>query len=194
MLPYNRGNRRRWCSEACRVRTFRTARPDYVEQNKRASAVAGRRRILTAGLSRCRVCAVVVQGNGRRYCDDHRPNVGNTVDLTRSCPVCSTDFTTSHQGQRYCSIVCRGRAAIRRRPIRNRRFPGFTPAQRRRVATRDGWRCGFCHALIDRQLRWPHPGSLSIDHIDPDGAHEPANWQASHLACNVQAGAKKAAA
>jgi hypothetical protein len=25
---------------------------------------------------------------------------------------------------------------------------------------------------------------------DGDCAHEPANWQASHLSCNVQAGAK----
>ena len=57
-------------------------------------------------------------------------------------------------------------------------------------ADRDGWRCGFCHAPVDAALRWPHPGSLSIDHIDPNGEHEPGNWQASHLACNVEAGRK----
>jgi hypothetical protein len=113
---------------------------------------------------------------------------------TSRCLICSTGFTTSQPGQRYCSILCRNRAAIRRRPVRNRRFPSFTAAQRRRIAARDDWRCGLCHAVIDPALRWPHPGSLSIDHIDPDGTHEPANWQASHLACNVQAGAKRAAA
>ena len=62
------------------------------------------------------------------------------------------------------------------------------------VAERDGWRCGLCGAVIDPELKYPHPGSLSIDHIDPDGEHVPENWQASHLRCNLDAGAKRGAA
>jgi hypothetical protein len=71
-------------------------------------------------------------------------------------------------------------------------FPRFRPAQRLAIAARDAWTCGICGGLIDRGLRWPHPGSLSIDHIDPAGAHEPANWQASHLGCNIAKSAQAA--
>ena len=108
------------------------------------------------------------------------------------CPVCEAQFSTTRSQQKFCSPLCTNRDKCRRRykAGTRRRFPKVEPAQRRLILERDGWRCGFCRAVIDPALRWPHPGSASIDHIDPLGAHEPANWQASHLACNVQAGAK----
>jgi 5-methylcytosine-specific restriction endonuclease McrA len=59
------------------------------------------------------------------------------------------------------------------------------------VFERDGWRCGICHAVIDQALRWPHPGSATLDHIVPladGGDHMPSNWQAAHAACNIEKG------
>ncbi len=56
------------------------------------------------------------------------------------------------------------------------------------VFERDGWRCGLCGQRIDRNLRHPHPKSVSIDHVVPlskGGDHSLANTQASHLDCNM---------
>lgn len=98
--------------------------------------------------------------------------------------------------RRYCSQRCRNIAAGQRhggdRPGRGagRRFPRIRGAARLAVFDRDDWRCRLCGAPIDPALTFPHPGSGSIDHIDPDGPHDPANWQASHLACNVSKGRK----
>ena len=120
----------------------------------------------------------------------------NRVDLERVCDICSTPFTTHFVRKIHCSARCANVAGKRRQYAAGsrRHFPRVRYRAKLAIAERDGWRCGFCHATIDPALRWPHPGSLSIDHVDPDGEHEPANWQASHLACNVQAGAKRAAA
>lgn len=97
-------------------------------------------------------------------------------------------------GDRHCSALCSNRAKNQRayRASSNRHFPRIRYRQRAAILDRDGWRCGICGGLIDRALRYPNPGSPSIDHIDANGAHGPANWQASHLACNVQKGAKAA--
>lgn len=115
--------------------------------------------------------------------------------LARRCAECGAAFTTAQPRKVYCSALCKNRVDNRRRyqAGTRRRFPVVRGQARQAIFDRDGWRCGLCHAVIDPSLAWPHPGSPSIDHIDPHGAHEPANWQASHLACNVQAGAKAAA-
>jgi hypothetical protein len=63
------------------------------------------------------------------------------------------------------------------------------------LANRDGWRCGICSEEIG-QDPWPHPRSLSVDHVIPlsrGGAHGYANTQAAHLSCNIGKGAKIAA-
>lgn len=60
----------------------------------------------------------------------------------------------------------------------------FTPES---VFWRDRWRCQLCRQPIDRGLRWPHPGSATIDHVTPisrGGAHAFSNVQAAHLSCN----------
>lgn len=57
------------------------------------------------------------------------------------------------------------------------------------IADRDLWRCGICGNRIGRTLVWPHPRSLSIDHIVPvvhGGEHLRSNVQASHLVCNLR--------
>ncbi len=112
------------------------------------------------------------------------------------CPECTAAFVTSHAKRRYCSDACS--QAVRRRRSSTapknakRKFPPIHGRRRRELFERDRWTCGICHAPIDPALRFPHPGSASIDHKDPGGLHEPGNWQAAHFACNTAKGAKAA--
>lgn len=65
------------------------------------------------------------------------------------------------------------------------------PYRRDDIFERDGWTCGICATLIDRQVKWPDCGSASIDHIVPlslGGDDIPSNVQAAHLGCNLSKG------
>lgn len=60
---------------------------------------------------------------------------------------------------------------------------------------RDNWTCGICDKSIDRELAYPDPMSVSLDHIVPlslGGEHSLANTRASHLTCNVKRGNRAA--
>lgn len=64
----------------------------------------------------------------------------------------------------------------------------YEPVNRQRVFKRDGWQCGICHEAVDPELGYPHPGSVSLDHIVPmskGGPHTYENTQCSHLRCNL---------
>jgi len=53
---------------------------------------------------------------------------------------------------------------------------------------RDGTRCSLCPEEIDFELKWPHPGSKSLDHITPvaaGGSHTYDNVALAHLVCNI---------
>lgn len=61
------------------------------------------------------------------------------------------------------------------------------------VWERDGGLCQLCGDPIDRAVPWPHPDSLTLDHIQPlarGGTHEPANVQLAHALCNLRKGAR----
>ena len=63
------------------------------------------------------------------------------------------------------------------------------------VFDRDAWICGICGTGIPRVTLWPHPMSVSLDHvvaISNGGTHSYDNTQASHLACNMSKGARVA--
>lgn len=55
--------------------------------------------------------------------------------------------------------------------------------------------CGICGSPIEASLKFPHPGSKSLDHIEPlsrGGAHAIENLQWAHLDCNIRKGANPA--
>lgn len=57
------------------------------------------------------------------------------------------------------------------------------------IFERDGWVCGICTLPVDRDLKWPHPMSASLDHVTPlsrGGRHSRDNVQCSHLTCNLR--------
>lgn len=65
---------------------------------------------------------------------------------------------------------------------------------RAQVAARDNWTCYRCRLSIDPTLRYPHPQSVSLEHIVELAAgghpYDPANCSVSHLSCNREHGAK----
>jgi len=60
------------------------------------------------------------------------------------------------------------------------------------IAERDGWLCHLCDEPIDPELRAPHPGSLTLDHLvplnprlgEPAGTHTVDNVKVAHWGCN----------
>jgi 5-methylcytosine-specific restriction endonuclease McrA len=119
--------------------------------------------------------------------------LATTRELVCALPGCDVAFTTRKPNRRYCSKAHTQLAgADRSGRGAGRHFPRVRYAARLAIFKRDGWTCQLCHAPIDRDRRFPDPGSASIDHRDPAGAHDPSNWQAAHLACNVSKSAKVA--
>ena len=53
--------------------------------------------------------------------------------------------------------------------------------------------CHLCGEMIDKSLKWPHPKSFSVDHIEPFSLHPDRriardNLAAAHLGCNSSKG------
>lgn len=180
------GRRRLWCSQKCAADGWY----DLHSERHRANVAARRR--LRGVPTRDRWLAVHA---ARRPVRVLRPATAWSPGRRQgpfeiSCRLCGSVLIATRLAQRYCSALCSNRASKRRLYAAGsrRRFPRVRYGERRAILERDGWRCGICRAVIDPALKFPHPGSASIDHVDPDGAHAPANWQASHLACNVEKG------
>lgn len=129
--------------------------------------------------------------------------------ILRDCLECATEFVAWHPIKKYCSVECQHLAsdrswtkkrertyndASRSRDARRRALkthPGAEKISAREVAERDAWICGLCSRIIDPALRWPHPSSLTVDHIHPlslGGQHIMANVQAAHAECNTRKG------
>jgi len=100
------------------------------------------------------------------------------------------NYVGGKTGQRYAWII-----NFRKHQRINRPQPGKMPApslqnQRVRVmyAERDGWTCGICGGLIEREPSLvPMDDWVSVDHIIPrshQGSDYPSNIQAAHLRCN----------
>lgn len=172
--------------ERNRLRRRAQGIPSVVERKAATAARAARF---------CRTCASPLPKHASRYCSPACKPVGARPGVKRELvcarPGCDVAFTTQKPNRRYCSEACHRMATFDRAGRgKGRRFPRVRYAQRRRILERDGWTCQLCHAPIDPKLTFPHPGSASIDHRDPDGEHVDANLQAAHLGCNVEKGRK----
>jgi 5-methylcytosine-specific restriction endonuclease McrA len=65
------------------------------------------------------------------------------------------------------------------------------PVSFQAIYERDRGICGICHKRVSLKLKWPDPGTASLDHIIPiskGGTHEPKNVQLAHLRCNQSRG------
>lgn len=150
------------------------------------------------------------RGRPRKWCDRHRPRYQDS--LSRPCGVEGCD--RPHRAKGLCSMHWRRKAREEGReaaPAWDDRRRHNYHARRARIAAasvadepvlladiaeRDGWTCGLCAALVDPDLKYPHPMSPSLDHTVPlalGGAHAPGNVALSHLVCNISKGARVAA-
>lgn len=199
-----------WCAD-CRkayAQAWSRAHPGYFARHQAArrrarGAPTMAERVGAAAARRqrsCRTCGSVIVERWRRYCSDpcvpsakKKGLLATSRTITCARAGCDEVFVTRRAIQRFCTAGCR-RLALPRHdaPGRGagRKFPRIRYRARRVILERSGWTCLICGAPIDRELRFPHPGSATIDHRDPDGAHDPGNWQAAHLGCNVSKGRK----
>jgi hypothetical protein len=128
---------------------------------------SGRRTFITSGI--CEDCGITFE----------RPGGGGPV------PACCLECTKERNRERDRRI---------RHIRRARKYQSDTEVIRpSEIYERDEWTCGICGLAIDRLLRWPHPGSPSIDHRRPiakGGSHTMNNVQSAHLRCNLRKAAK----
>lgn len=62
---------------------------------------------------------------------------------------------------------------------------------RAQLAERDGWRCCRCGGPIPRTAKYPHPLSLTLEHLVPlmhGGRSTPETCSVSHHRCNTRHG------
>lgn len=183
-----RGNPRRWCSESCRVRTFRNG--TGVIPTHSCVTCGEEFRSLRKEAKYCsRRCCTQAQSEKRRQAR------GTPPPTARECVECGKVFTPrANNAERAtrCSKECARRAARRRYRARLAEVL-FEDVSTHAVFERDGWTCQLCMNPIDYALVAPHPMSPSIDHKVPislGGAHTFENCQAAHMVCNSSKGAR----
>jgi hypothetical protein len=146
-----------------------------------------------------------------KYCSGrctarHRDNLPDMIH----CIICGEKFKGGH-GKITCSDVCKHNHKHERTKKWNEHQRTHNPeyqrlragAQRRRrskiigtqveqfedieIFERDNWKCQICGKKVNKNKKYPHPMSPSIDHIVPlslDGAHTRLNVQLAHISCN----------
>lgn len=195
-----RGNPRKWCGVG------RCA----AEQAARDST----RQLDEQGRFLCLGCGCQLAGRSRKWCGDNsRCAAAAKPERLDACLWCDGDLPPQRRKgnpSRYCSRPCADRAARaegRRSQGVSRHSNGtshkerasaygavYEPVNRRRVFERDGWLCQLCQQPIDPDLRWPDPGSASLDHVVPisrGGEHSYRNVWAAHLDCNCSKGSRE---
>jgi hypothetical protein len=69
------------------------------------------------------------------------------------------------------------------------RKPISSPSRVRQLRQRDGWVCQLCDRELGNPPVWPHPMSVTIDHIIPigrGGCDDLSNLQLAHRRCNLK--------
>ena len=183
----------RFCSEECwiaaRTATCVVCGQAYVKRANRVTCSRPCRQIRTVDLQ------------------NERRGVPPVNRGDRLCKQCGATFTRpfGKAGPRcFCSERCSRKWEQAHSPSRvgrnhrqrARRFAvEYEPLDRIVVFDRSGWTCGICGKHIDRALTWPHPMSVSLDHVVPlslGGGHTYGNTQAAHLGCNIRKGTQAA--
>lgn len=138
----------------------------------------------------CRPCMVIKTAAYRAINPQRMPDSAKTPT---ECAGCGTVFLADKKRHKYCTPACSKTYKNRDNlPHVNARRARLREAfvelfDRFEIFERDGWICQICGHPIDRVLKFPDPGSVSLDHIVPvvhGGKHEPANVQAAHFHCN----------
>lgn len=133
----------------------------------------------------CVVCGSVtgVERGRRKFCSARcqrywHAHDGSVINVA-SCVICGVDIDLIAGDRRIRSDV-----RLCRRCRQDGRKHGVSVNW---LAVRDGTTCGICQTDVDMTLRYPDPGTPSVDHIIPralGGTNEPSNLQLAHVWCN----------
>jgi 5-methylcytosine-specific restriction endonuclease McrA len=157
--------------------------------------MAGYRRHYKARQEPCEPCAEAMRQQAReRYARKKAAGLikSRRVVLTHHCKVCATPFESTSAQALYCSDQCRpwakGPSRPRRTVARVPRRTGRPYKRLRRQVLAEESHCGICGGEIDSALKWPHPLSPTLDHVEPVSAGgdllDRSNCRAAHFYCN----------
>lgn len=88
--------------------------------------------------------------------------------------------------KKFCSSRCMRQSASARRQAKKRNA-FIENVSTKKLAKMQNWDCHLCGGKISKTAKWPHPDSLSLDHLIPlslGGEHSYYNCVAAHLRCN----------
>ena len=194
-------NKRKWCSETCRVKAHRRKNPEYaarVNEKARLRAQAIRD---AKPKTLCANCGAELKSSRGRYCPSLEcQKVRKRVYRERQAEVapecsepgcCRPSLGRGLCGSHYSTVWRREnpeRALAKQHRRRARKLDAFVEdVDISVVLDRDGWECGICGSPIPRHAVWPDLEYRTLDHIVPlakGGEHSYANIQAAHLSCN----------
>lgn len=126
----------------------------------------------------------------REQYEQYKANKIDKIDDRQfTCKECNTKVIASYGDKRreFCSLKCNRKFGNRYRRMKKKANGKVQKISSSKVFDRDGWQCGICGKQVDPDLEFPHPKSVSLDHIVPlakGGTHTWGNVQCAHLECN----------
>lgn len=196
---------RQYCSKTCQNHASYSRRADAI----RAEAKAATRRVRESTVKRCKQCDEAFTPARsmaqlfcskkclRKYIRDNAPldcAVTGCERPLRAKGLCNAHYKAEARANGNITPekwTDRRRANYHRRRALKKSLPAesFRPSE---IFDRDGWVCGICSEVVDKDVAYPHSSSPSLDHIVPlsrGGHHTRDNVQLAHLSCNVRKGA-----
>jgi hypothetical protein len=177
-----RGNRRLWCSEACRVAAHR--------RNQRGPRESRSCKHCSSPFDTSRTRHVFCSQACREKHRQQRKRKGPRQLRLIPCMACGVPVMSI--GVRTHCADCRKthQAAINRRKNSKRKGASigihYTVNE---IGDRDGWRCHLCRRKINRTLPGTDELGPTIDHLIPvahGGVDERENVAIAHRSCNVK--------
>lgn len=185
----------KYCSHSCKQAAYEKRK--RVAQPKKA----GRKKLPRKA---CEYCGKPVKNlRAKYYCSQEcatKATQGPKPE-PRACERCGQEFTPSKsQRSRTVCPRCAWLEWKESNPNKAAQTKARCRAKRRgdgkadkidpiAVFERDGWICGICGKKVNRRLKYPHPRSVSLDHIIPlsrGGKHTLSNVQCAHFICNCK--------
>lgn len=186
-----------WCGEAftrraselgrfCSSRCYGAQLSDAAAKRRAANAPGESCRIYVSSCDRCSE-AFTARTAHAKYCSDP---CRKAPAPPRACRDCDSPVDVGKTLCADCKAAATKAARRRYRAWRRAKEKGAAGAalDPLTVYERDGWRCGICKRQISKRLTYPHPRSVSLDHIVPlswGGEHVWENVQPAHLECNM---------